>query len=973
MGDQEADLASDTRTDDHSPVGRSWRDWYAWAVVAGSAAFCLGPSLVGARTLLSVNSLTNYFPWRAGGADSLGHEACTGDTIDSVMPGIAHIRGQLFSGHLASWQDIVGGGSPLSSVPDLGLLDPLSLPYFILPLSVAPAFVILLTWVAAIGGMFLFLRRFSISRPAASLAGLIYATSGFMVMWTNWPQTRVAALIPALFWALERLIARARPLDLVLLAIVVASMLLGGFPEVTGYALYMAGAYLLVRVWFLYRRSIRRAVIVGAMAAGGVALGAVLAAVQMLPFAYWFGQAPLAYRTGDAAAGLPVSGLVTLVVPNAYGLCVAGTPSRGNVNAIELVAYVGAVAVVLAIAGAAFGFRRRGRDGGDGRGRFDSGGVRGFFVVAAIAILMLGWASPTARSFTAHLPVFADNFIGRIRSVLGFALAILAAVGFDWLTAPRDGPDGPSETGSHFQPNVRTAWAGYVWTAAVWVGAGVAGILIVRRGHRSAVSGHYLREVVHVSWIPGLLLLAGFALVGIRWVRRRPSQTFAFLVVPILIAAPGVQFFHAVLPGDNPKSFYPNTATHKFLEANLGHDRYASSGQTMYPATSLYYGLRTPTGHALVEPAWQQLLQKIDPGVMITPTFSDFGASLNQTNVGDQPILDQMGVRYFVTPPSGLAGVVQPVPAASGTVSTATGPITCTVPEKPMRGVTVRLEQALVPANPSDGVTVDVSLSSGTQRISSGRYLATGAPTGSDLSIAIPGEELTSGGTFVATWTEAGAKGPLVVSGGAGAASCGLVEPEPDGLRLVHADPGSIVYQLLDALPRIRWASEAVVIPTSSGRVDALAAGIPTNEVVLNGAGPQGSGDGANVTVTDDSGDRISADVTASGSGYLVVADAMQQPGWSVTVDGRPAKLAPADDAMVAVAVPAGRHRVDVTYTAPGEGVGAALTGAGVVVSLSLIWWDARGSRRRVHTKGRARSPRTPSPDGAESPPSNVQ
>jgi hypothetical protein len=965
VGDQQTGLEDDLGTEDAPSSRWSWRDWYAWVVVAGSAAFCLGPSLVGARTLLAVNSLTNHFPWVAAGPDWVGHEACTGDTIDSVMPGIGHIRGQLFGGHLSSWQDIVSGGSPLSSVPNLGLLDPLSLPYFIMPLSLAPAFVVLLTWVAAIGGTFLFLRRFSISRPAAVIAGFIYATSGFMVMWTNWPQTRVAALIPALFWALERLIARARASDLVLFAAVTASMLLGGFPAVTGWALYMAGAYLLVRVWFLYRGSIRKAVSVGAMAAGGLALGGILSAVQMLPFAYWFGHAPLAYRTGEPLAGLPTSGLVTLVVPNGYGLCVYGTASRGSVNTVELVAYVGAVAVVLAIAGAAFGFRRGRRAGSDGRGRPGSGGVRGCFVGAIVVMLLLGWLSPTARSVTAHLPVFADNFIGRIRSVLGFALAVLAAIGFDWLTVSRveadgpvaDGDDGPSRTGSFGLPKDPVAWARHIWTAAVLVGAGVVGILIVRKAYQSAAAAHDLRVVANVSWIPGLLLLAGFVLVGYRWAARRPSQTFAVLIVPILIAAPGVQFFHTVLPGDNPKSFYPNTATHKFLEANLGHDRYSSSGTTMYPATSLYYGLRTPTGHAFIEPAWQQLLQKIDPGVMQSPTNSDFGASINQTNIGDQPILDRMGVKYFVLPPGDLAGRVQPVPAASGSVSTATGPVTCSFPGQPLRGVTVRLDQALVPSNLSDGVTIDVALSSGAQRISSGRYLVHGAPTGTLLSVAIPGEDVKSGGAAAATLTETGATGPLVVSGSAGSASCGLVTPEHDGLKLVFADPGSVIYQRLNALPRIRWASNAVVIPTPSGRVDALAAGIPADEVVLNEAGPQTSGEDAQVMVTADSGDQISAKVTAPGAGYLVVADAMQQPGWSVTVDGKTAKLVPADDAMVAVAVPPGHHRINMSYTAPGEGVGAALTAGGVVVSLSLLWWDARRPRDRRHAKRRFRGP----------------
>ena len=267
---------------------RSWRDWYVLALAAGAAVFCLGPSLVGARTLISVNFLTEFLPWSASGNRSVGHQFCQSDTVDSVMPAIAYTRQQVFSGHLGSWQSITAGGGPMSALPNQGLLDPLSLPYWIMPLRWSPAFVALLCWVAAIGGTYLFLRRLSVSRAAATLAGFVFATSGFMVMWTNWPQTRTAALIPALFWATDRIATDAKPRDVVLLAAVIASMLLGGFPEVTGFGLYGAGAYFAVRTlsldWGAWAAVAKR---VG-LAAGGLVLGGALSAVQMLPFAEFY-------------------------------------------------------------------------------------------------------------------------------------------------------------------------------------------------------------------------------------------------------------------------------------------------------------------------------------------------------------------------------------------------------------------------------------------------------------------------------------------------------------------------------------------------------------------------------------------------------------------------------------------------------------------------------------------------------------
>jgi hypothetical protein len=937
---------------DPEGLRRSWRDWYGWVLVAGAGVFCLGPSLVGARTLISVDTLTNFLPWRANGFDALGHEVCTGDTVDSVMPSIAQFRSQLFSGHIPNWQNIVGGGSLLGSVPNTGLLNPLSLPYFIMPLSLAPGFVVLLSWAVAIGGTYLFLRRFDISRLAATVAGFIFATSGFMVMWTNWPQTRVAAWIPALFWALERLIYRRKPLDLVLFAAILASMLLGGFPEVTGFTLYMAGAYLLVRIWMLYRASLRQALSVAGMAAAGAVLGAALSAVQMLPFLKWYQVTPSsAYPVGNARMGLPNSSLLTLVSPNENGLCVAGKSLGVGANSpIEFVSYIGAAALVLAVAGAAFGLIR---------GRSSDRGVRGFFVGAVVIILLIGWISPTVRSITAHLPVFANNVVGRIRSVLGFGLAVLAAIGLDWITRDRSeavsGQPGSRPPDGGHRTWLRSRLASGAWPWVIWIGAAIVGVLVLRAANRASFSGHYHQSLVQTSWIPALLLVGTLGILALRRVNPERTRLLATIVIPVLVIAQGAQFFHTVLPGDDPQNFYPDTPTHRYLESHLGHDRYAASNMVMYPATSLYYGLRTPTGHTFFEPQWEDLLRAVDPGVMQTPTFADFGSSLSSSTIGHQPILDIMGVKYFVLSPGDLAGIAEPVPDVAGSASTSAGPVFCSLPAQPIRGVTVRLTEPLIPSNPTQGVTVNVVVRDGGHTISSGHYLTGAASARSLLSIAVPGEDIPTSGAMTVSFSESGARGPLDVSGSGTSAACAAVAPRSDGLKLVFADPGSIVYERLNALPRIRWATNAVVIPSPSARLAALARGIPSDQVVLDRPGPLGSGQSAAVTVTNDSGNRISAEVNALGGGYLVVADAMQQPGWSVQVDGKAAGLVPADHAMVAVYVPAGHHRVDISYSAPGQVLGFGISLVALMVSVALVawdvWWRPRHPGRRRHRR----------------------
>jgi len=59
---------------------------------------------------------------------------------------------------------------------------------------------------------------------------------------------------------------------------------------------------------------------------------------------------------------LPFSGLLSLVVPDSNGLCIAGGLNPPGPNAIELVGYVGAAALVLAVTGIAVGLVRRRAD-----------------------------------------------------------------------------------------------------------------------------------------------------------------------------------------------------------------------------------------------------------------------------------------------------------------------------------------------------------------------------------------------------------------------------------------------------------------------------------------------------------------------------------------------------------------------------------------------------------------------------------
>jgi hypothetical protein len=71
--------------------------------------------------------------------------------------------------------------------------------------------------------------------------------------------------------------------------------------------------------------------------------------------------------------------------------------------------------------------------------------------------------------------------------------------------------------------------------------------------------------------------------------------------------------------------------------------------------------------------------------------------------------------------------------------------------------------------------------------------------------------------------------------------------------------------------------------------------------------------------------DRVVIDAASDAAGVLVVSEA-HYPGWSATVDGRATPLLRADYALRGVALPPGRHRVELRYHARPTRVGLGLS-----------------------------------------------
>ena len=98
--------------------------------------------------------------------------------------------------------------------------------------------------------------------------------------------------------------------------------------------------------------------------------------------------------------------------------------------------------------------------------------------------------------------------------------------------------------------------------------------------------------------------------------------------------------------------------------------------------------------------------------------------------------------------------------------------------------------------------------------------------------------------------------------------------------------------------------------------------------------------------ISDEIPERVVIETQADMPAYLVVSDTFD-PGWSATVDGRPAPIRPAYLAFRAVFLAAGNHTVVFSYRPAGFELGLTLTACGVVFGVIFWFWPA-GSVRLV-------------------------
>jgi hypothetical protein len=171
-----------------------------------------------------------------------------------------------------------------------------------------------------------------------------------------------------------------------------------------------------------------------------------------------------------------------------------------------------------------------------------------------------------------------------------------------------------------------------------------------------------------------------------------------------------------------------------------------------------------------------------------------------------------------------------------------------------------------------------------------------------------------------------------------------------EALQQVYVGASGIVYEYRFSMPRAMLIGSWTVVPdTGSAIVDSVTAvqrNIAAHTYLTRDPGiPSGAADSVGIArITEYDLHRVVVETESERAAVLRLAD-LYYPDWKVKVDGEPAELLRADHALRAVAVPAGRHRVEFEFHSGPFTLGLTVSIVSALAAIALLvfgWWRSR-------------------------------
>lgn len=556
--------------------------------------------------------LFRYLPWSSHAPVGWRiKNPLMGDIPMQFYPWARFARSEVLAGRFPLWNSAAAAGQPFFAAFQPALLSPFAVLLYVLPFPESLTFIAAARLLIGGVGMFLFLRRIGLSRAAAAFGGMAYLLNPFSIVWLEHPHSAVAAWLPWLLltadWCATDPGRRAAGAT----AIVTAAAILSGHPET------LLKVLLFVTAYAIFRAGSTRHVLRGTGAfAFAIALGFLLASVQLIPFFEYAQHSRALTLRGDASGPLmanPIASFVTGFVPDFYGSPTKRGYVLGATNYCEQQLYPGIIC--WALASVAFLHRRL-------------RGLAVFMLGAAAVAAAIMYGTVVARLAMIAFPPLRITLLSRFGLLVIAAVTIAAAVGVDVLLA-----DSRAEARwQRARPALVVFAASVAIAVTIWLFWRAERQLLV--DSRQAV--HTLRAIaLAIELLIALLVVAVAA-------HALPSRATAALAIAVLVFdlvgfAAG---FHALIP--RPLVFPPLPELHA-AEQDKTIYRVGGVVDVLLPNTAMAYGFQDFRGNDAV--GVRSYSELLDAGFHYTGITHQIvgGAAL--------PLIDLLGIKYVFAPP----------------------------------------------------------------------------------------------------------------------------------------------------------------------------------------------------------------------------------------------------------------------------------------------------------------------------------
>ncbi|HWP46616.1 MAG TPA: PA14 domain-containing protein, partial [Candidatus Limnocylindrales bacterium] len=312
------------------------------------------------------------------------------------------------SGWIPLWNPHSATGSPLNADMHTGVFFPFHLPLFLNPTAKTwDAFMILRILSAGVLSYAFFRKFLNLQKLPAFFGASAFMLCGHLILNLNMVYINAVVLLPGLLYVSERLLQTLRLKNLLLVAILVGLIILGGHPESTFFALFYGSMYYLFRIIQEIRSRKSKVESPGfsflvscTWFTVAILLGFLLSSIMLLPFLEFVkignvGLHEAKYRVG--LLGAPLSHIFDLWVPYFWGPI---NDAWDGANWQYLPGYMGMVVAIMVATLFLQGFAFRGK--------------ALFFTTMVIFFLVKGYnLSTTFNNFIGNLPAFRVSFFTR--------------------------------------------------------------------------------------------------------------------------------------------------------------------------------------------------------------------------------------------------------------------------------------------------------------------------------------------------------------------------------------------------------------------------------------------------------------------------------------------------------------------------------------------------------------------------------